>query len=254
VGTDRATYTTAAADVGAVFTVTVTADGYLGSASAGVTIIAPGSTIFDNVGNLKTWLQGQPANTAANPYEVTLNVDLSELEDNPAGNEYDALYKLFDALSGKYVSIDLSGCTGTGLAPSNPDYRPNTDKLIRITLPSTLTNIGDTVFYNVENLTHIDLPEGIVTIGIMAFTQCPALIEIDLPSTITDLGLNIFDEHLERIICRAVTPPVFGHAAYLNSFINLNALVSIRVPAGSVNNYKSAQGWSFKASIISALP
>ena len=48
------------------------------------------------------------------------------------------------------------------------------------------------------------------------------------------------------LICRATTPPVLSNQAFYN-------LVSIQVPAESVDTYKAASSWSNYSSIITAI-
>jgi hypothetical protein len=51
---------------------------------------------------------------------------------------------------------------------------------------------------------------------------------------------------LTSVICRAVTPPAIDS-------IMPTPCPAIQVPAGSVNDYKAAAGWSAYASKISAI-
>lgn len=55
----------------------------------------------------------------------------------------DPLGALFDALDGKYASLDLSGCTGTSIpdiATTTANNRQDKDKLVSITLPDSITS------------------------------------------------------------------------------------------------------------------
>ena len=84
------------------------------------------------------------------------------------------------------------------------------------------------------------------------FSRCAKLSEITIPDTITSFGSYSFNEcaALTTMTCLSVNPPAFG----TDMFRRANALEHIYVPAGSVNDYKAASGWSNYASIIEAIP
>lgn len=67
------------------------------------------------------------------------------------------------------------------------------ESLDSISLPQTLKNIGDCVFYKCSALEKIIVPEGVETIGYQAFCSCSNLTEITLPSTIKNIESEAFD-------------------------------------------------------------
>jgi len=64
--------------------------------------------------------------------------------------------------------------------------------LERITIPSTVTDIGDDVFAGCINLREVVLNEGLEKIGHRAFSDCKALESINLPSTVNEIGNYVF--------------------------------------------------------------
>lgn len=52
----------------------------------------------------------------------------------------------------------------------------------KMSIPSTVTKIGDYAFYNCTNLTSIELPSGVTEIGYYAFYNCTNLSSLTLPS------------------------------------------------------------------------
>ena len=64
--------------------------------------------------------------------------------------------------------------------------------MVSITLPDTLTAIGDEAFYRCRFLSDIQLPAGIKAIGGMAFFNCDSLVSINLPDSLTTLGEAVF--------------------------------------------------------------
>ena len=57
-----------------------------------------------------------------------------------------------------------------------------------ITLPESLTTIGNAAFGNCYGLTSITLPESVTTIGNSAFSYCDGLTSITLPESVTTIG------------------------------------------------------------------
>ena len=124
--------------------------------------------------------------------------------------------------------------------------------LTLITLPASITSIGDGAFFYCNNgLTSINIPSNVSSIGQQAFIRCSSLTSITLPSTLTNLGRYAFGNctSLTSITCLATTPPTLGD----NAFDNTNNC-PIYVPAASVNDYKTAQYWSDYASRIQPIP
>ena len=99
-------------------------------------------------------------------------------------------------------------------------------------------------------LTTAKLPQGVTVLGIDAFAKCNNLTSIELPASLTKIGLAAFYScsKLASITCRATNPPTLGETV----FYRCDALTEIRVPAGSVDDYKAA--WSTYADKIVAIP
>lgn len=95
-------------------------------------------------------------------------------------------------------------------------------------IPSTVTKIGEEAFYAQQGMRTITLPSSITYIGHQAFSECLSL---------------------KEVISNNPTPPTW-QTTYL--VFRGAAITSIRVPAGSVNDYKSAPGWSTYADKIVA--
>ena len=65
-------------------------------------------------------------------------------------------------------------------------------KLSSITIPETITLIGNWAFQRCQSLTSITLPAGVITIAREAFSNCPDLESIYLPKSLENIGYNIF--------------------------------------------------------------
>jgi uncharacterized repeat protein (TIGR02543 family) len=117
------------------------------------------------------------------------------------------------------------------------------------TIPSTVTKI-DKYAFNSTTLSTITIPSSVTTLTEYSFTNCQNLTTITIPSSVTSIGGSAFwaSQKLKNIVVQATTPPTLG----LSSFYD-NGVVSIAVPAGSVNTYKTATNWSSYASKIVAI-
>jgi hypothetical protein len=133
---------------------------------------------FTSVADLRTWLASQPANTAANPYAVKLNVsDLSNIDTT------------LSAVNGKYVNLDLSGSTITSIGDS---AFKNCDKLTSITIPDSVESIGDSAFSGCTSLTGITIPDSVTSIGGRAFDNCTSLTSITISDGVESIGEYAF--------------------------------------------------------------
>ena len=122
--------------------------------------------------------------------------------------------------------------------------------LASITLPPALTSIGEGAF-NSCVLASIALPSTLKTIGHFAFNG-QKFVTLDLPASVTSIGQSAFANNalLTTVTIHATTPPT-NNGYFFNG---CSALQAIYVPAGSVDAYKSASGWSSYSSKIQAIP
>ena len=131
--------------------------------------------------------------------------------------------------------------------------------LTSIDLPQTLTTLGERAFKACKGLTSVTVPDACKMLGKEAFRDCVSLVEIDLgngltsigdnalretaittlvlPESITEVGKKVAEKckSLTRIECHAVLPPKLEGVS--------NNKVELRVPAMSINAYRSAKNW-----------
>lgn len=134
-------------------------------------------------------------------------------------------------------------------------------RLQKISLPPSVTNIGERAFALCHSLKDITIPDGVTKINGGTFSCCWSLEEITLPEGITEIGNRAFGDctSLTRVYCKATTPPkatyteegVFTYnniilnkvTKYSRQFDGCNSSLKIYVPIGSVEAYKNAPGW-----------
>ena len=123
--------------------------------------------------------------------------------------------------------------------------------LTSISIPSGVTSISDSVFSACWSLSSITIPNSVTSIGRSAFYSCTHLSSITIPSSVTSIGRSAFrySNSLTSITVNAVTPPTLGS----NAFGNTNNC-PIYVPAASLSQYQSTDGWTTYADRIQAIP
>ncbi|MBR6198103.1 MAG: leucine-rich repeat domain-containing protein, partial [Bacteroidaceae bacterium] len=63
-----------------------------------------------------------------------------------------------------------------------------------ITIPDSVTSIGDKAFFNCESLEEIIIPDSVTSIGEWAFCGCESLREITIPNSVTSIENGAFRE------------------------------------------------------------
>jgi hypothetical protein len=175
-GATQATYTLTEADEGTAIRVRANRAGCAGSISSAPTATVADEPVlaeFTSVEVLKTYLTGYSGGTNATaPIPLKLSgVALSTAD----------MTSLFTALgtAGKYVSLDLSGCTGL-TAWAKYTYA-GAGKIVSLALPDSVMGLAAQCFIYFTSLKTLTVP-GIQTVGNEAFSNCPALTSASLPA------------------------------------------------------------------------
>ena len=127
----------------------------------------------------------------------------------------------------------------------------NCSAMTSITLPDKVTTIEGYAFNNCSALKSITLPDGLESIGNATFYNCTSLTSITLPEGLTSIGNSAFVKctSLTTVTCQATGVPNLG----VDAFKDCSKLANIYVPAGSVDDYKAATGWSAYSTKIQAI-
>ena len=101
--------------------------------------------------------------------------------------------------------------------------------LFSISLPAGLTSIGDGVFNGCQSLASVTLPAGLTSIGDRAFGACMSLTSVTLPASITSIGDHAFEYCLSLA---SITLPGGLISIGDDAFYNCRSLASITLPDG----------------------
>ena len=128
-----------------------------------------------------------------------------------------------------------------------------TDGEITYEQAAAVTNLEDTFKYNTEitSFNEFQYFTGLKSIGDDAFKGCTSLTSITIPNSVTSISNYVFTgcSSLTSISLDAITPPTL----WFNVFLEDTNLSHIYVPVVSVDAYKTAEGWSAYAEIITAV-
>lgn len=115
-------------------------------------------------------------------------------------------------------------------------------KLKKVDLPEKLTSIERFTFSGCEALEEILLPEGIISIDDYAFDCCRSLKSIVVPDNIQYIGDAAFSgcSGLNQVSFTSLEPPIIGTEV----FEYCPDALQILIPAGTLEAYCSALGWS----------
>ena len=109
-------------------------------------------------------------------------------------------------------------------------------QLTSVTIPDSVTSIGNGAFYNCTNLTSVTIPNSISMIEGATFASCPLLINITIPNSVTSIGNGAFYAcfSLTNIdIPNSVTTIEDSAFAYCTGLTNMVIPESIVTIAGS---------------------
>lgn len=93
--------------------------------------------------------------------------------------------------SGGTVSIPgtITGLPVTAIGPRTFDKRTD---VTYVTIPKSVTHIGDGAFWGCSSLDRVTLPESLISIGVWAFHFCHGLHSIAIPNNVSSIGDSAF--------------------------------------------------------------
>lgn len=99
------------------------------------------------------------------------------------------------------------------------------ERLVSLTLPSTLKKIGKEAFCGCVSLENLLLPKGLQALGESAFSECKSLQRLELPDSITEMEWSAFSgcDHLEYVKWTAGVPNM--PSCVFNGCVRLKELI-----------------------------
>jgi len=136
----------------------------------------------------------------------------------------------------------------------NEAFKRNTNTtpsnwMTTVSIPNSVTSIGNYAFAQCFSLTSITIPDSVTTIGQYAFQSCNAATSVTIGSGVTSIGSGAFYNSYEinRITCKSTTPPTIADKWV---FYGIDTNITVIVPAGSVDAYKAADFWKNFKNIV----
>lgn len=120
-------------------------------------------------------------------------------------------------------------------------------KLSAVTIPHSVTAIQSFAFRLSGHMRSITIPSSVTSIGFFAFLDCYGLNSVVLPASVTNISEGVFFgcNNLTEIINTNPTPQMLMQSINYSIFSGTiyNSCI-LRVPAGSVDNYKNTELWN----------
>ena len=114
--------------------------------------------------------------------------------------------------------------------------------LTSITIPSSVTSLINSCFSFCSSLTSITIPSSVTSFGEYCFWSCRSLTSITIPSSVTSLGNYCFSycSALETVYFKGKVPDTVSPTT------GLSTTAIIKVPAEYLQDYKNAFGPAYK--------
>ena len=115
-----------------------------------------------------------------------------------------------------YCNENLAGIysdyTGNVVIPESVDYGRTysvtsigksafyESNLTSVTIPNSVTSIGDCAFIGCKSLISASIPSGVISIGDHAFSGCTSITSVTIPRSVVSIGLEAFDSRTLTVI------------------------------------------------------
>lgn len=104
----------------------------------------------------------------------------------------------------------------------------DTTQLLSVTLPNSVTTIGNYTFFNCSSLTSITIPNSVTSIGNSAFAYCSSLTSITIPDGVTIIGMGAFQD------CRSLSSITYNGTKTRWNAITKGTIWKLGVPTSCI--------------------
>ena len=121
-------------------------------------------------------------------------------------------------------TVVLDGCTYT---KDMKTLLSAEETITSVTIPDSVTSIGDYAFRGCSNLTSVTIPDSVTSIGNRAFSGCSSLTSVTIPDSVTSIGEKAFYG------CRNLTSITIGNGVTSIgdwAFDGCTGLTSVTIP------------------------
>lgn len=147
-------------------------------------------------------------------------------------------------LDGVKYSVTSIGYSAFG----DPGYYNVFHNLKSVSIPNSVTSIGDRAFYNCTGLTDITIPNSVTSIGQSAFRECTSLTSVTIGNSVTNIGNFAFlYTPLENIYALRTDPAAYNCS---DTAISPNSSDTLHVPKGCKAAYQAVSPWNYFTNII----
>ncbi len=173
--------------------------------------------------------------------------DFTPVDDNPQGLDFflkdDGTY-VVEIGGAKYLSKIVVPATYKGRAVTEigsfggDELRVN-EILTEITIPNSVTKIGDLAFCNCAKLAKVVLPDSITTIGKYAFALCDSLKDVYIQSKLESVGEYAFASYIQNVYINDLSDWISSNFLYdsstpmrpgVNLYLNGELVTDIEIP------------------------
>ena len=127
-----------------------------------------------------------------------------------------------------YNCISLTSVTIPNSVTSIGDYAfEGCTGLTSVTIPNSVTTIGTDAFYGCTGLTSITVSDGVTSIGSWAFGGCTGLTSVTIPNSVTTIGMSAFRN------CSGLTSVTISDGVTTieqDAFVGCTGLTSVTIP------------------------
>ena len=127
----------------------------------------------------------------------------------------------FDGCTAEIIWGDDPGITEIG------NYAFSGYQGTSITIPDSVTSIGDYAFWNSSSLTSITIPDSVTSIGSYAFCNCSSIISVTIPDSVTSIGDDAF-YNCSSLTSVTIPDSVTSIGDY--AFYGCSGLTSVTIP------------------------